>query len=241
MDTLPTHVFSLTSRATRSANAATTSGIRRPSAFACVVAAWLLAPAPVPAATITIGDLANNIEVSWSGFDFFNVAGIPYNQAAGSVLVPDAIDLVTGAPRLVSFAGVWASSMPGFTYVHSVIHFQGAGGLSDVLQVDYGNYNTGSTAILSGVFSSAIDGVSVWSLAYLNSIGLAPMVGPIPEGQGIELVPTVLGSPAGLTSFVVNADIATQVPEPEPYAMLLAGVFLLGFATRRKQKEAAVA
>lgn len=240
MARLPIQVFSVTSLAARAACAAT-SYVRMPNAFAYILVACLLAlaSAPASAATITISDLNSNTEVSWSGFDFFNVAGISYSQAAGSVIVPDAIDPATGAPKLVSFAGVWASSMPGFTYVHSVIYFQNAGNLSDVLQVDYGNYNPGSTAILSGVFSSAIDGVSLWSLAYLNSIGLAPTAGPIPEGQGIELVPTVLGSPAGLTSFVVNADISTPIPEPESYAMLIAGLGLLGFvARRRKQQEA---
>jgi hypothetical protein len=42
-------------------------------------------------------------------------------------------------------------------------------------------------------------------------------------------------------TFTDRGDVAAAVPEPETYAMLLAGLGLLGFmAKRRKQKEASV-
>jgi hypothetical protein len=207
----------------------------------CAIAALLLLPTAARAASISVSDMTGTTEISWSGFDFFNVNGISYSQSAGSVLVPDAIG-GAGFPALVSFAGVWASGMPGFTYLHTVIQFQDSGGsLSDILQVDYGNYGPG-TAILSGVFSSVMDGVSPWSADYLASNGLTPTTGLVTQGPGLELVPGYLPTASDLMSFVVNSGTAAPIPEPETYALLLAGLGLLGFhARRRKQKQAAAA
>jgi hypothetical protein len=59
------------------------------------------------------------------------------------------------------------------------------------------------------------------------------MVGSV-EGQSVRPVYGISGT--------LTVGSITAVPEPETYAMLLAGLGLLGFAARRrKQKEAALA
>lgn len=46
---------------------------------------------------------------------------------------------------------------------------------------------------------------------------------------------------ADFDDFVVGVNFATPVPEPETYAMLLAGLALLGFTARRRKLKAAAA
>jgi len=48
-------------------------------------------------------------------------------------------------------------------------------------------------------------------------------------------------SGCGVPTFADDFTINTAVPEPETYAMLLAGLGLLGFAARRRQRKLAVA
>jgi len=66
------------------------------------------------------------------------------------------------------------------------------------------------------------------------------------DGQSWSLAPTVLGagdytwkitgSAAGQTFYGAELSVLA-VPEPETYAMMLAGLGLLGFAARRRQAE----
>jgi len=46
---------------------------------------------------------------------------------------------------------------------------------------------------------------------------------------------------ADFDDFVVGVNFATPVPEPETYAMLLAGLAMLGFGARRRKLKAATA
>jgi hypothetical protein len=49
------------------------------------------------------------------------------------------------------------------------------------------------------------------------------------------LVLDILASGAGHGTLYVNFDVVSSVPEPETYAMLLAGLGLLGFIVRRRK------
>ena len=63
----------------------------------------------------------------------------------------------------------------------------------------------------------------ILSNASCTTNGLAPMVQPLHEKIGIV---------NGLTSAPVSA-----IPEPETYAMMLAGLGMLGFASRRRKNK----
>lgn len=60
--------------------------------------------------------------------------------------------------------------------------------------------------------------------------------------QSATLIGATGLSSLGALAFVPNFEVTSPVPEPETYAMLLAGLGMLGFmARRRKQKEAVAA
>lgn len=52
----------------------------------------------------------------------------------------------------------------------------------------------------------------------------------------LQIKGTVSGSAGGSYGGVLN--IAQPVPEPETYGMLLAGLSIVGFASRRKNNQA---
>jgi hypothetical protein len=64
-----------------------------------------------------------------------------------------------------------------------------------------------------------------------------------PNGEGITDLNTVVDLPAGIVlTHAVNINnagqvIALAIPEPESYAMFLAGLSLVGFMTRRTQSR----
>jgi hypothetical protein len=64
----------------------------------------------------------------------------------------------------------------------------------------------------------------------LNFPGDAPLIGPITSVQGVPV--------AGNLVFVADGNLTLAVPEPSSYAMLLAGLGFVGFATRRKITKA---
>jgi len=87
---------------------------------------------------------------------------------------------------------------------------------SDYFNVEYGNYWYGTETNPSNIPAVA------W--AYLFN-------------EGAEDVNLIIAEKSNhLYAWAVNPGQVSAVPEPESFAMLLAGLGVLGFATRRKQK-----
>ena len=61
---------------------------------------------------------------------------------------------------------------------------------------------------------------------------------PFAPKAGFQVVDTFASTSTGLFLHSDNAFVAVQVPEPETYAMLLAGLGLVGFVARRRKQKA---
>jgi hypothetical protein len=110
----------------------------------------------------------------------------------------------------------------------------GAGAQYYDINLNY-SFNAGSYYTL---LFRPTDGNGGWANAinYWNDSGLPTTIGPLTLIDGVE------GYNAGdFSNFLhpdlrINADV-TPVPEPETYAMMLAGLGLLGLAQRRRKQK----
>jgi hypothetical protein len=209
-----------------------------------LIAGWLV-PAPARAASISIDDLTDNVVITWSGFTTsFTINGLTYDPsnpsqpldpAGGSIQLTEGIDPTTGFPKLFAFSGFFNS--PGANnFLHNndnVIFFSEAGGgISDVLQVGFDART--EVTLMSGVFSSDVDGAPLWTPEYLAAT-FQPPNATIAEGTNIEVIglfkPTL---PPGFTSVTVSSDVVV----PEPASLALLGFGLAGIAASRSRHRA---
>jgi len=208
-----------------------------------LIAGWLV-PAPARAASISIDDLTDNVVITWSGFTTsFTINGLNYDPstsqpllpAGGSIQLTEGIDPATGFPKLFAFSGFFDS--PGGDHWtqnnDNVIFFSEAGGgTSDVLQV---GFDVGAAvSLMSGVFSSDVDGAPLWTPEYLAAT-FQPPNATIAEGTNIEVIGLFKQTlPPGFTSFTVSSDVAV----PEPASLALLGFGLAGIAASRRRHRA---
>lgn len=83
-----------------------------------------------------------------------------------------------------------------------------------------------------------IEGYSGTTLAYSVDIYSSTTVRTFAYLHWGNLTKVVLSSPDGSWQTAVDNIMINEVPEPETYAMLLAGLGILGFAARRKRTAA---
>jgi hypothetical protein len=112
-----------------------------------------------------------------------------------------------------------------------------AGNLSQII-TSSGAYSIQNTfAISNGVPMLLAIGVH----AYAGVSGLSGPQDNIypPPGNAWITDPFSLDLPAGVTFTSASGQLVAAVPEPETYAMLLAGLGLMGFVARRRKQQAA--
>ena len=83
------------------------------------------------------------------------------------------------------------------------------------------------------------DGSSIYTFAYQSLIGEIGSLQISMKGTGTIDWVNVSSNGNLVLQSDMNSPTVTAVPEPETYAMLLAGLGVLGAAARRKQKETA--
>jgi hypothetical protein len=159
------------------------------------------------------GSWANYANLSgWSGGDYGielrnNVAG----SAAGGV---NFVELDT-----YHNSSLWQTinTVSGQSYTLS-FQFQDRAGVdlsSQGLNVSWG-----------GVAVDSVNGSANWTTRTYTLIG---------DGTAKQLKFTAIGTDDSLGTSLDNVSLTTAVPEPETYAMLLAGLGLVGFAARRRK------
>lgn len=115
----------------------------------------------------------------------------------------------------------------------------------DNSDLDFANLLSFDISFLSSTFTLAnVDGVPDVSFQDGSFLGLALSVNSILPDVGFTFVPGSFDTSDAFIAYDTNAGfsgagsvaytIAAPVPEPESYAMLLAGLGLMGFVSRRK-------
>lgn len=202
--------------------------------FATLAVCWLI-PGQVVAATIAIDDLSDTIVISWTGFRDSVYIGGQQSLPDGSVQLAESVNVATGFPTLFAFSGFFDS--PGGDHWtqnnNTVIYFREAdGGISDVLQVGFDV--RGDVTLVSGVFTSDVEGSPLWTAEYLTAT-FGPADLTIDEGTNIEITNYLKAPlPPGFASLLVSSDAeGTAVPEPGTLALLSLGLAGLGMSRRR--------
>ena len=165
------------------------------------------------------GSQAQTVPLIDPGFDAATL-GYPNSWSIGSgtpTLFGGKLTLNTGDSIYQSF-----SILSGGTYTIS-FDVQGEGRSRLFLSTDVGLSNFNSPVATSGaVLNDITDWGPNWTTASYNFMGLA--------GASYHLY--FSGMVGGMT--IDNVGVAAAVPEPESYAMLLAGIGLIGAIARRR-------
>ncbi len=143
--------------------------------------------------------------------------------AVGSALADD--QTVTFSGNVASFDSVGTVLAGG----NDVISFDGlASGIYDFTMTLSGQYLT-----LSGVSLNGVEGMfsnyGKWNFAGVDGTSTTPLV--------LTLTGVTIPSTKGVPIYSGELSVAA-VPEPETYAMFLAGLGALGFMARRRRMQA---
>lgn len=174
-------------------------------------------PGPGPWATLSFSDLADNsgVEMTLSLLGSgWNVKGFYFNYDGSATLTGSSFSHIAGDAATAIAIGI-DSTHPSFK--------ADGDGFYDI-RFDYpdgGGFNAGEQSIYQ------IDGVSA------ADFNVESMPG---GGNGTWYAALHAQNTQGGASGWLGATPTTPIPEPETYAMLLAGLGLMGFVARRRRK-----
>ena len=102
---------------------------------------------------------------------------------------------------------------------------------------DVDSFTCGGTG--GGCSSLTLGGLLATSNTVPNYASVLDFTGPLDGTYAFEVTGTISGLAAGQpASYVGNLQTVAAVPEPETYALLIAGLGMVGFMGKRRQKQA---
>ena len=182
--------------------------------------------------------------LAWSGeFVVYDLVGVMMDANDGAVghsaYVTGVIDVAAGtftASSADTFFGLhWSFSGgtlfgPG-TYTHSTVDPGGASGGDYTFTV--GDGQLGGVVDFAYGGTTGIDTVMVWDVATAG--GMTTYTSTDWDGDGIPGAPWIDGFIPGLSA---NLNMSAPIPEASTYAMMLAGLGLVGVGAARRRTRA---
>lgn len=177
---------------------------------------------------------------------------VPYTASSGSVLTNP--DTYSTQPQFISMsANSWGeeSYADSFITLYSAEYFHGKGAIEFIVNADYALYSdpgdgsVNSAANASIKISTDINGIN--TELFNKALNLSSYINPGPHSDSGEISLKFIAYGSGPNSVLdgrINwhADtgaatifVPASIPEPSTYAMLLAGLGLLGFMARRRK------
>jgi hypothetical protein len=202
--------------------------IKKLAAALAVSALFITGAAPASAAIINFDDIASPGASSFlaPGYQGFTWLG---GNGSNSWVITDSTD-----PFYWGFVGVVAHSGQNYAWSNGATDLSMGGATFDFNSFWGRGGATGDTPTAHGfigateVYTQSFTVSTVYQLLTFNFLGIDRLT---ITNQHANLL---------LDDITVNGgNVATPVPEPETWAMLLAGLGLLGFTSRRKKNSAA--
>ncbi len=122
------------------------------------------------------------------------------------------------------------------------IFFSLTAAMNRLFNTTVSNNNTATFSIADGLVSLYADGTAsdtfIGSFPFTGATGVSSHeFGPVADGNYFYRITGVAnGTSGGL--YNVTSTVTTPVPEPETYALMLAGLGVIGFVARRRRPQA---
>ncbi len=197
----------------------------------------------------TVNGVVSNSSIDWnSNLQAFFAAGAVSSQTKWGVIAGDS--LTDGGADIISYLSTstaTAATVKNQTLAN-LSSFSAVGGLYDALNDGSGLVATSTTdtayVAKSGNMGSTQNWNSKATFSASANIGqsqsLVLLDGIVAAGTTNRATVTQFGNAKGMATFTYDAGVLTYaiaaVPEPETYALMLAGLGLIGAAARRRAR-----
>lgn len=127
-----------------------------------------------------------------------------------------------GAPAFKSFLDHYTFNLSPAASVNSIVATFDLGTTFDILGLNVNLYTSGGSLVQAG--------------SALGSVAILPVTTIGAGSYDLRVSGTITGTAGGTYAGTLSA-AAAPIPEPETYALMLAGLGLMGFVARRRKQK----
>ena len=223
----------------------------RPSTLAtgvlalCATAAHaqLVLVAPIDFQGSGLGSVNTVLTITSPGSSTTEAGGVSWN---GTTDVKTG-DFLSGASQTLtrSFADLGVSSADSLRVVFNALEPGGAANGIDLTGLTLGVYNAAGSQVFSAsipqtyAFADTFTGAGNSGFVFgLTGASVAQLASVFSSNLRVGLTASAANATGGFETFFVGnaATVVTPVPEPETYALMLAGLGALGFVAHRRRR-----